>query len=199
MTEHNHNIHIAGCSRRDAIRQLLCVGAVASVGRGALAAQAPSMMARVDLHHHFFAVTPLLKTFIAVNPYPAPILGYTVARSLEAMDQAGVSTAMLSCPLTFGDNPAGVRDEARTFARETNEFGARLVADHQSRFGLFAMLPLPDIDASLREIEYAFDTLHVDGVGLMTSYGPRWLGDDGFDEIFQELKSPSRHRLLAPH
>jgi len=76
---------------------------------------------------------------------------------------------------------------ARAFARETNEYGARQVSDHKGRFGLFAVLPLPDIDATLREVEYAFDTLRADGVGLLTSYGNRWLGDKDFEPVFDEL------------
>jgi predicted TIM-barrel fold metal-dependent hydrolase len=200
--------HLGSCSRRDVIRQLLCAGAVASVAKGALHAQAPQATGRVDLHHHFFAATPLTKKFIADVPYPAPILGYTAARSLEAMDQAGVSTAMLSCPISFGDDPAAVRQDARAFSREMNEYGATLVTDHPGRFGLFAVLPLSDTDGSLREIEYAFDTLRADGVGLVTSYGSQWLGDDGFDAVFDELNrrkavvyshpvdGPCCHRLL---
>src|SRR5262245_27505713 len=31
-------------------------------------------------------------------------------------------------------------------------------------------------DASLREIEYTFDTLQSDGIGLFMSYGDKWLG-----------------------
>ena len=159
------------------------MGAVASVAQTASDAQVPPAIGRVDLHHHFYATTPLMKKFTADLPYPGPIFAYTAARSLEAMEQADVSTAMLSCPMTFGDDPAAVRQDARVFAREMNEYGAKLVSDHRGRFGLFAMLPLPDIDASLREIEYAFDTLGADGVGLATSYGRQWLGDDGFDAV----------------
>ena len=186
-------------SRRDAIRQLLYAVSVASVAGSPLDAQTPPRLGRVDFHHHFYATTPLMKKFSADLPYPEPIFAYTAARSLEAMDQADVSTAMLSCPMTFGDNPAAVRQDARVFAREMNEYGARLVADHRSRFGLFAMLPLPDIDASLREIEYAFDTLKADGVGLATSYGRQWLGDDGFDPVFLELNRRRAVVFSHPH
>lgn len=49
------------------------------------------------------------------------------------------------------------------------------------------MPPLPHIDESLKEIEYAFDTLRVDGVGIMTSYGDKWLGYQEFEPVWQEL------------
>ena len=140
-----------------------------------------------------------MKKFTADLPSPGPIFAYTAARSLEAMDQGGVSTAMLSCPSNFGDDPAAVTQDARVFTREINEYGAKLVADHRGRFGLFAMLPLPDTDASLREIEYAFDTLNADGVGLATSYGRQWLGDDEFDVVFQELNRRKAVVFSHPH
>ena len=68
-----------------------------------------------------------------------------------------------------------------------NEFAAKAVSDYKGRFGLFAILPLPTIDDSLREIEYAFDTLKTDGVGLVSSYGNHWLGDPIFRPVFDEL------------
>ena len=78
-----------------------------------------------------------------------------------------------------------------------NEFGARAASDYPGRFGLFAYLPLPDIDASLHEIEHAFDTLQADGVGLLTSYGNRWLGDSAFQPVFEELDR--RHAIVYSH
>ncbi len=68
-----------------------------------------------------------------------------------------------------------------------NEFGARMVSDHKGRFGLFAMLPLPVVADSLKEIEYVFDTLKADGVGLMSSYDLHWHGDALFQPVFDEL------------
>jgi len=59
---------------------------------------------------------------------------------------------------------------------ELNEYGAKLVSDHKGRFGLFGVLPLPDVDASLRETEYVLDTLKADGVVLRTSYGNKVAG-----------------------
>jgi predicted TIM-barrel fold metal-dependent hydrolase len=84
--------------------------------------------------------------------------------------------------LWFGDAPM-----TRTLARACNDYGATLVRDHPARFGLFAAMPLPDVDGALREIAYALDTLKADGVGLFTSYGDRWLGHADFRPVMEEL------------
>jgi 6-methylsalicylate decarboxylase len=49
------------------------------------------------------------------------------------------------------------------------------------------MLPMPNIEESLNEIGYAFDTLKADGVGIMTNYGDTWLGYPRFAPVFAEL------------
>ena len=106
------------------------------------------------------------------------------------MDQGGVATAFLSVStpgLWLGDEFQAERDRTIALARDMNDYGAQIVRDHKGRFGLFAALPLPDIDASLKEIAYAFDTLKADGVGLLTSYGNHWLGEKMFEPVFDEL------------
>jgi len=72
-------------------------------------------------------------------------------------------------------------------ARETNEFVADVVRDDSEHFGGFATIPLPDVGASLEEVEYAYDTLGLDGVVLYTSQGDRYLGDRSYDPFFEEL------------
>ena len=72
-------------------------------------------------------------------------------------------------------------------ARACNDYGAKLVQQHPTRFGLFAAMPLPDVDATLKEIAYAYDSLKVDGVGLFTSYGDTWLGNAAFRPVMEEL------------
>ncbi len=127
-------------------------------------------------------------------------LPYDPKKDVELMDQGGISTAFLSVStpgLWPGDDFAAERDRAVALARDMNEYGAQLVRQYKGRFGLFAALPLPDIDASLKEIAYAFDTLKADGVGLLTSFGNRWLGEKMFEPVFDELNR--RNAIVYVH
>jgi 6-methylsalicylate decarboxylase len=142
----------------------------------------------IDFHHHFGP--PQWTSFLASKNVLHPSwTGWTPTRSVEELDRAGLATAMISITypgIWLGENVVSI-DATRSLARDCNEFGAKMVADHPGRFGLFAVLPLPDVEGSLREIEYVFDTLKVDGIGILTSYGDKWLGDPAFAAVFQEL------------
>ena len=138
----------------------------------------------IDVHHH---VSPpaFLSALIKHQAGERPMLDWTPERSIEDMDRAGVSLSVTSITtpgVWFGD-----REEARQLARVCNDYGAKLKTDFPGRFGLFASLPLPSVDDSLREIEYAFDQLRADGVGIMTSFGDKWLGDESLAPVMEEL------------
>ncbi len=181
-------------SRREFLRGMAALGALAAgCGGGETQPEGESPAApvrRIDVHQHF--VSPDYHAFLTTMSEAGPVPGlgawngFTPARSIENMDAAGIETAMLSLTapgVHFGDDA-----QARGVARELNEYAAqRMVGDYAGRFGLFAVLPIPDVDGSLAEIEYAFDTLGADGVGLFTSYGDTWLGDEALDPIFDEL------------
>jgi predicted TIM-barrel fold metal-dependent hydrolase len=106
--------------------------------------------------------------------------------AIAYLDEARIDVAVpsISTPgVHFGDDTA-----ARTLARRVNEFLADLRLRRPDRFGGFAALPLPDVDGSLEQIEYAFDVLELDGVSMMTNAGGSYLGDSRFDPIFAELQ-----------
>jgi predicted TIM-barrel fold metal-dependent hydrolase len=136
------------------------------------------------VHHHISAPT-WLDSVKSMKKGNAPLLNWTAQKSIDDMDKGGVATAITSPapPQLQGlDAPRAAR-----VARESNEFAKKLEAQYPGRFGTWAMLPLPYIHESLKEIEYAFDTLKVDGVGCMTSFGDMWLGYAEFDPVWAEL------------
>ena len=136
-------------------------------------------MHRIDVHHHLFPPA-FIAGLVDSNHYLSRGIArsWTPQVSLEDMDAAGVARAYPSITAPGFDVVASGRRVAAT--RECNDYGARMAADHPGRFGLFASLPLPDVDASLRELAYALDVLKADGIGLLTSYRDKWLGDAAF-------------------
>jgi len=145
----------------------------------------------IDTHHHFYAPA-YQKAWLDWEdarkiPHFQTQVHWSRAGAIEAMDKAGVRTAVLSLASTpgvwFDLSPA----EAARMARTCNDYGAEMVRDYPGRFGLFATLPMLDLESTMKEIEYAFDTLKADGVGLQTNYGDRWPGDSIYRPIFEEL------------
>jgi len=190
--DHLHGFGACGCARPSR-RSLLAGLAGAAVLPSARArADAPGPR-RVDVHHHFFPPVYLDKIAEVVGNKPSPLMtGWSAAGVLDRMDKTGVATALLSM------SPWGphFRDasQARDLARACNDYAAQTSRDHPGHFGLFAAMPLPDVDGALKEIEYALDTLKADGVGLMTDYGDKWPGDPAFAPVWEEL---NRRKAVA--
>jgi predicted TIM-barrel fold metal-dependent hydrolase len=137
---------------------------------------------RIDVHHHIVSPGFVQELRSLLQP---PTLAWTPARSIEDMDRAGVATAITS--VTTPGVWIGDHEQGRRLARDSNDYAARLAADYPGRFGIFAAVPLPDIEASLHEIAYGLDVLKADGIALFTSYRDRWLGDPAFDPVMAEL------------
>jgi 6-methylsalicylate decarboxylase len=141
----------------------------------------------VDIHHHIIpdfyweASNEDGNAAGGINP-PS----WSLEGAIAYLDKAGIDVAVpsISTPgVHFGDD-----DAARTLARRVNEYLADIKRNRPDRFGGFAAVPLPDVDGSLEQIEYAFDVLELDGVSLMTNAGGSYLGDSRFDPIFAELQ-----------
>ena len=128
---------------------------------------------RIDVHHHV-APPAWVEALKKAGKSSPPVENWNIEKSLADMEKGGVATAMVS-PTTPQVGFLG-KEEAARVARECNEYTKKLMSDHPGRFGLFATLPLPHIDESLKEIAYVFDTLKADGIGMMTVYGDKWLG-----------------------
>lgn len=169
-------------SRRDFLKSLTAATG-AMLPLNGLVAQEVSPSAdekggRIDVHNH---ITPPA----LIKAVGADALGgfakWTPEKALADMDAAGVAAGMVSIPPHY--DPAVVDH----LAHDCNDYAARLAQDHPGRFGVFAMMPMPHVDVTLGEIEYAYDTLKVDGVAFYTNYGDKWLGDQTFNPVFEEL------------
>jgi predicted TIM-barrel fold metal-dependent hydrolase len=143
---------------------------------------------RIDVHHHI--LPPDYVRQVGDDRIGPLILAgrtpeWSPAHSIAAMDRNGIETAVtsISAPgVWFGDSDATIK-----LTRHCNDYAADLRRDHPGRFGMFASLPLPNVEASLEEIGYALDTLKADGIGLMTNCDARYPGDAAFAPVFDEL------------
>jgi len=201
---HDCSIHCTGRhghggqpSRRKVVAMLGAAGAGAalapvlglrpSLGQGA----AGGSEWIIDTHHHIYPpryTTANLKRIVEDSgALPASAYtGWSPNLALEQMDKAGVRSAVVSMT-SPGIWWSEGGEEGRIWARDCNEFGAQMARDFPGRFGMFAAIPLPDTEGSMREIAYALDTLKLDGIGLLTSYAGKPLGDPSFAPVFDEL------------
>lgn len=116
--------------------------------------------------------------------------------AIAFMDSQQIATSILS--LT-APGVVGWPDHKRPdMARRVNEYTAGLVSKRPDRFGMFATLPLPDVDASLQAIEDAFDTLNADGIIMLSSVNGRYAGDAYLEPIWSELDRRQAIVFLHP-
>jgi predicted TIM-barrel fold metal-dependent hydrolase len=191
-----------GCctSRRNFLAGAAAIGATALWSADDAGAQTPAAPAvkLIDTHHHFYP--PAYQKAWAdwedqrKIPHFGVQLSWTPQQDLEAMDKNGITTAVLSLASTPGVWFDGSAGSPHDMARLCSDFAAEMVHKNPGRYGLFAPLSMMDIDATLKEIEYVFDTLKADGVNLQTNYGDKWLGDPVYKPVLQEL---NRRKAVA--
>jgi predicted TIM-barrel fold metal-dependent hydrolase len=153
---------------------------------------------RIDVHHHFLP-PQFMNDLVQRGRHwtGGPIIpDWNVSKAREVMERNGIAAAVGSVvPFTYW----GDAEEAARWSRHCNEYMAKVVRDDAQHFGAFAALPLPDTQAAVREVEYALDTLKLDGVQLWSSYGGQYPGDPAFEELFQELNRRAAIVHLHPH
>jgi predicted TIM-barrel fold metal-dependent hydrolase len=144
---------------------------------------------RIDTHQHI--VPPEYGRWISSRglapstPDGGGLPKWEVKSTSEFMDEIRISTGILSVStpgVHLGDNA-----EARSMARNVNEFTADVVRMHPDRFGFFATLTLPDVDGAIAEAVYAFDTLNADGVVLLGDVRGTYFGDPSWDPLMEQL------------
>ena len=151
----------------------------------------------VDIHHH------LLPDFYrrATEHHGQSVGGvrpavWTRANALSFMDDAGIDVAVasISAPgVHLGDDQA-----AAALARRCNDYLAQMVSSRPDRFGGFAILPLPDIDAALAELTRALDELFLDGIALLTNSAGHYLDEPLYRPLFDELQRRAAVVFIHP-
>jgi len=127
-----------------------------------------SRVRRIDVHHQY--------SFERDGNYGTTRSTQGPMESLAQMEKHGITSAILSTA-GYGDEVYDGSEKARTLARKSNEYAAKLTDSYPKQFGFMAVLPIPDLEGSMREIEFAFDKLKADGVGILSSVGDKWPGD----------------------
>ena len=161
----------------------------------ALLAMTTTVMAQgvIDVHSHI--ITPeflsALESEGRLMDEGFPLPKYDADAHLKWMDEAGVQTSVLTL--------AAPQPTSAKVVRSTNEVAAELKRKHPGRFLFFAALPLPDVDAAIREAVYALDTLKADGIKLATNANGQYLGAPQLDTLFSFLNERKTVIILHPH
>lgn len=155
---------------------------------------------RIDVHSHF--LPPEYCDELRKNGHEKPdgmpaIPTWSVERHLEMMAEANVTKSILSISSPGTNiNPNDPAIAVR-LTRFCNSYAASLKRDYPSKFGYWAALPLPDVNAALQEIKTATDE-GADGFGFMTNYYGNYLGCELFDPVFQELDRLKARVFIHP-
>ncbi|MEV0358098.1 amidohydrolase family protein [Nocardia sp. NPDC050697] len=196
---------------RPTSRRRLLGGSAAALGAAALSTTLPTAQAaplrrqppptgnyRIDLHAHFlppdYRASLLEHGHLTIGGYPTP--QWSPEEALGFMDYYGIQAQALSVSdpgVSYLRGP-----EANDMARYCNTYAADLFRAHPTRFGAFAVLPMPDIAASITEAIFALDTLRLDGVVLLTAYDGVYLGDPRFEPLMIALNQRNAFVFVHP-
>jgi predicted TIM-barrel fold metal-dependent hydrolase len=154
---------------------------------------------KIDVHAHYIpeAYRDALVAEGQARPDGIPGLPeWDEGLALTAMDELGVRLAILSVSspgVHLGDAAA-----AAGLARTVNEAGARITAGRPDRFGFFAALPLPEVDAAVAEARYALDHLGAAGICLLTNHHGMYPGDERLEPVFAEVTARKSVVFIHP-
>lgn len=148
----------------------------------------------VDVHHHVVpdiyraAIEAATDGTVGGIPQPA----WSEKATLDRIESLGVERAIVSISAPALEP---VEDgERHALAHDCNDAIADLAKRNPGTIGGFAVLPMPDVTASVAEVRRALGELRLDGVAVLTNYGGRYLGDPVFAPLLEEL---DRHNAVV--
>ncbi len=153
----------------------------------------------VDVHSHI--ITPqymdALERHDALLDECFPLPRWDADSLVKMMDANGIEMSVLSLPAPqpwWGDD-----HEAAKVVHEQNVLAASLQRHHTDRFRFVATLPLPNVDAAIKEAIYAMEELGAVGVKLATNVYGQYLGDATLDPLMEELDKRKAVVIIHPH
>ena len=172
----------------------IIIGMAALISSILIHAQKP-----VDVHTHIILpeYKELLQRHGAELEETFPLPDWDAERHIAFMDSAGIGCAILTMPAPqpyYGDVA-----KSAACIRRINEASAEVKAKYPGRFKFCASLPLPDVDAAIREAVYALDTLEADGIKLATNSRGQYLGDKELDPLMEVLNERHAVIIIHPH
>lgn len=114
------------------------------------------------------------------------------------MKNLNIKTSILSMSSPATHLTPGNDQEARSLTRRTNEDMSKICAEHKDYFRFFASLPLPDVEGSLLEIDYALDHLGAVGFQILTNSHGIYPGDPRFALVFDKLSARNAAVFFHP-
>ena len=112
---------------------------------------------------------------------------WNAAAHIELMKTLNIKKSVLSMSSPATHLTPGDDQEGRSVTRRANNDMSQICADHPDRFLFLASLPLPDVEGSLAEIDYALDHLGAVGFQILTNSHGVYPGDARFNRVFDKL------------
>jgi len=181
-------VNQSNISRREILKGIAAAAAGAALPMGTLVAQnGRATPGIVDVHQHF-----------TLPGGRGATREWSIEKVLDLMGKNGISTVIFSNAGNGEQIYAGT-EAARDLCRRMNDFLAKTVSDHPKSFGFFAVIPFPDADGSLKELEYAYGTLKADGVGILSSINEKYPGDPLFRPAWEEMNRRKAVTFMHPY
>lgn len=117
---------------------------------------------------------------------------------IALMEKLNISKSILSITSPGTHLSPGCDERAATMTRQTNEELSAICAEHPSHFRFFASLPLPSVQESIAEIDYALDTLGAVGFAVLSNANGIYLGDKALDPVFEKLNARKAVLFIHP-
>jgi predicted TIM-barrel fold metal-dependent hydrolase len=133
----------------------------------------------IDIHHH-----AIFQNHKGILNLPK----WSIESDNEALDRMGIIGALLSLPISATPE----------IVQKLNYNLAELASYNEKKYGFLASLPLGNIDAGIKEIDFALDQLNADGFILPTNYQGIYLGSNTLTPLLEKLDDRKATVLVHP-